>query len=479
MTPGVDDGTGRGRPGHEPRAPHGQPEDAVGEAVGGIRARQASPQLGRRDVTEQAEVMAMDLRLVTRARVSQGHVVPGVAQDRRERRALAGHAREEAAELGLERQRPRFLGMAHEVARDALARGRARDQQVADGEGPLDDVGGDAVGGALAATEGRGADQDGVELGRLHGALVEPARVTTGDAEHRQQRREDAHGVGLGVGLDGSGDVAQHAVVGGRRGWRWPSVRGWGRWLRGTRGEVDALLLRQRRRGGRPVAAVHEDGVHVEGAVAAAMLELGDRRAEAGEGAGRGEGRARAHVLARTAQEVDAVGSRVDVRPAVLVKQVQRPLRDVGPLVVAVAGAVAVSGRRALRSGRRRHPVEGACQVEERIALLVADLGDRVEATGLERPGAASRMDPPVRRREDRVATLAARLDEHLHLVGRVGQQLLGGRWPAGQRRVRQRGRAAVEEVDATRRGALLVARPDALEDLAEPGRVGRGEVVA
>ncbi len=218
-----------------------------------------------RDVAEQAEMVAMDLRLVLRARVPEGHVVPGVAQDRRERRAVARHAREQARELGLERQRPRLLGMAHEVAGDALARGHARDQQVADRVGPPEDVGGDAVGGALAPAEGRGPDEHGVELGRLHRALVEPARVTAGDPEHRQQRGQDADRVGLGVGLDRVGDLAEDAVdtplppVATGQG----STGGGAGLGASSRRARNDVLLGEGRRGRRPVAAVLEDGVDV------------------------------------------------------------------------------------------------------------------------------------------------------------------------------------------------------------------------
>ncbi len=197
------------------------------------------PQLVGRDVAEEAEVVAMDLRLVLRARVPQGHVVPGVAQHRRERRAVARHAREESRELGLERQGARLLGVAHEVAGDALARGHARDQQVADRVGPPEDVGSDAVGGALAAAEGRGPDEHGVELGRLHRALVQPARVTAGDPEHRQQRGQDADGVGLGMGLDRVGDLAEDAVE-----------RRWRRWGRPAGRRAVALAPASPRRGG-------------------------------------------------------------------------------------------------------------------------------------------------------------------------------------------------------------------------------------
>ena len=90
-------------------------------------------ELDRRDVGDDPDVVPVDDRLLAREDPAHRDAVPGVADHRGERRALAGHDRQQPAELALHDERPvlalRLVRL--EVADEALARPQAGDDQLA------------------------------------------------------------------------------------------------------------------------------------------------------------------------------------------------------------------------------------------------------------------------------------------------------------------------------------------------------------
>ena len=120
---GVDVLDGRHREGHEARAPDGEPDEAVAEAVRGIGAAELRSELDRRHVGHDADVVAVDDRLLAREDPAHRDAVPGVADHRGERRALAAHDRQQPPELALHDEGPRLalLLVRLEVADEPLA----------------------------------------------------------------------------------------------------------------------------------------------------------------------------------------------------------------------------------------------------------------------------------------------------------------------------------------------------------------------